>query len=263
MIEVRELKYILEYLIEEMRLGKKVEMPKLISEKKKLIKDLMTIRYPLSSSEDFLEAQNVYLQKLIKEDLGILKLKDLNKVSENIYLHLGTVVNLDVDMVVNSAKRNLLGCFDLNHPCIDQEVHFYSGLQLRLAGEKIIERQNHLETFGDIKLTSAYNLPSSYIINAIAPMVGEKLEDSHRNLLKSCYKKSMEELVCKNCNSIAFSEISVDDGNFPKYEAAKIAVDTVISFIKSENLEKDIVFVVKDEETFSIYNDLIKEKVKN
>lgn len=103
-------------------------------------------------------------------------------------------------------------------------------------------------------MTSAYRLPSEYIIHAVGPVYGRerrRREGLQAELLASCYNTSLE-LAAEKGGSIAFSCLSTGIYGYPSGEAAEIACKTVRDFLDSEKAQTlDMVvfccFLDKDE----------------
>lgn len=119
----------------------------------------------------------------------------------------------------------MTGCYQPCHNCIDNCIHTYAGVQLRLACAKLMQRQGHEEPTGQAKLTSAYNLPCEYVIHTVGPIVSGRLTKKHEELLSSCYQSCLEAADEKNLESIAFCCISTGVFMFPNERAAEIAVE--------------------------------------
>ncbi len=65
-----------------------------------------------------------------------------------------------------------------------------------------------------------------------------------------------------NVSSIAFPAISTGIYSYPKEEACRIALKTVLAFVDKEKYFPTIYFVLYDDENFLIYKNEFK-KVKN
>lgn len=86
----------------------------------------------------------------------------------------------------------MLGCFYPCHSCIDNAIHTFAGVQLRLECEKIMKLQNRLEETGKAKITSAYNLPCKYVLHTVGPIVRGRLCKNDEEKLASCYRSCLE-----------------------------------------------------------------------
>ena len=121
---------------------------------------LMNVRPPVPASAEFLAVQDAYLQERLAER-GVTRLQDLTPVCPGLYLWQGDITTLAADAIVNAANRQMLGCFAPCHGCIDNVIHTYAGVQLRLECFEMMQRQGHEEETGHAKITKAYNLPAS------------------------------------------------------------------------------------------------------
>ena len=85
-------------------------------------------------------------------------------------------------------------------------------------------------------MTSAYELPSSYVIHAVGPIYGRvrhKGKDEPARLLRSCYRTSLD-LAAKKGGSIAFSCISTGVYGYPSQDAAEVASDEVRLWLQED-----------------------------
>lgn len=153
------------------------------------------------------------------------------------YLWKGDISLLKVDAIVNAANSALLGCFFPLHECIDNVIHSNAGIQLRLECKKIIDGQKAPEKTGLAKITSAYNLPSKYVIHTVGPIINGPLTEDDCRLLSSCYLSCLKLADLHKLKSIAFCCISTGVYNFPNDIAANIAVDTVTEYYMKQILE--------------------------
>ncbi|MDD5687728.1 MAG: O-acetyl-ADP-ribose deacetylase [Elusimicrobia bacterium] len=167
-----------------------------------------------------------------------------------IELIIGDITKVEVDAIVNAANKSLLGGGG-----VDGAIH-------RAAGPKLLEECKKLNgcKTGEAKITSGYNLPAKYVIHTVGP-VWKGGTSGEEQLLKSCYKNSLELALENKIKSIAFPSISTGVYRFPIEKAAPAALEEVKNFIintKSINLEK-IVFVLFSDKDFKIYNSFYSE----
>ncbi|MFI3326481.1 MAG: protein-ADP-ribose hydrolase [Clostridia bacterium] len=224
------------------------------TEQSRLFRCLVNVRPAVKSSEEFIEVQDEYLIEVAKEK-GIVKLEDLTEVKPNIYLWQGDITRLSVDGIVNAANNALLGCFIPCHSCIDNAIHTFSGVQLRVECNKIMQNQGHNEETGKAKITKAYNLPSKYVIHTVGPIINGKLTEKDCQLLESCYRECLNLAIDNHLKSIAFCCISTGEFRFPNDKASEIAVKTVSEIIKERDIK--VVFNVFKEQDRELYRRLL------
>lgn len=145
----------------------------------------------------------------------------------------------------------MTGCYVSNHRCIDNCIHTYSGIQLRLECAEIMRQQGHEERTGTAKITKAYNLPCRCILHTVGPIIHGKLKRRDCNLLAQCYISCLELAAKNQLESVAFCCISTGEFHFPNEAAAQIAVQTVKQFMEKETSVRKVIF--------NVFKDLDKE----
>lgn len=235
--------------------GYRSEVPADVFEQKRLLRGLFNVRPPMKASAEFLAVQDAYLKEAAREK-GVTTLSDLEPVRPHLYLWRGDITTLAVDAIVNAANSALLGCFSPNHGCIDNAIHTYSGVQLRLACDAIMRAQGHEEPTGTAKITPGFNLPAKFVLHTVGPIVSGPLTQRHRAQLASCYESCLRLAEENGLKSVAFCCISTGVFGFPQREAAEIAVETVESFLSHAGL--DVVFNVFKEADLKIYRGLLQ-----
>ena len=135
----------------------------------------------------------------------------------------------------------------------DQLIH-------ELAGKRLDERCaeiGHLAT-GNAVATESYDFGNcAYIIHTCGPYY-EDGEHQEKELLASCYRKSLELASALNLESIAFPLISSGTFAFPKGEALRIATDTITGFLLDHEMQ--VYLLVYGKEAFDtasrLYTDI-------
>lgn len=246
--------YLINRLLSEDEHYNGITIPESEAEQKRLLRSLINIRLPSPVGNDFLAIQDEYLQTAIAEK-GITKLHDLTPFKDNIYLWQGDITTLECDAIVNAANSGMTGCYHPCHNCIDNCIHTFAGVRLRLKCAEMMELQGHEEPTGKAKITPAYNLPCKYVIHTVGPIVQGRLTEKHRMLLKSCYESCLELAVLNRIKSIAFCCISTGVFGFPQDKAAEIAVQTVREFLKNHDIE--VIFNVFKDADYELYRQLL------
>lgn len=159
----------------------------------------------------------------------------------------------DVDAIVNSAKNSLLAGGG-----VDGAIHAKAGGQLT----KECRTLGGCKT-GEAKITKGYNLLVPYVIHTVGPVhYDEEWSKAHNydqaGLLSNCYKNSLELAKEYNLTKIAFPAISTGTFDYPIDKATKIALDTVVEFIKT-NPDFEVSFVLYNEDIYYEYLKQIKK----
>ena len=249
--------FLIQELLKEDKRYNDIEIPQDFEEQRALLRALMNVRIPKGINDEFIKVQNEYLQEETKRK-GIVDIDDLEPIKNGIYLWQGDITTLRCDAIVNAANSGMTGCYVPNHRCIDNCIHSFAGVQLRLECDEIMKKQGHGEPTGEAKITNSYNLPCKYIIHTVGPIINGKLTSEDWDLLESCYKSCLELAAKNNLESIAFCCISTGEFHFPNDKAAQIAVKTVEEFMKKETSLKKVIFNVFKDMDKEIYRKLLK-----
>lgn len=157
----------------------------------------------------------------------------------------GDITTMAVDAIVNAANSTLLGGGG-----VDGAIHRSGGPEILEACRKIAARQGGCKT-GEAVITTAGNLPASFVIHTVGP-VWKDGRSGEPQKLANCYKNSLQLAVDNSCNTIAFPGISTGIYGFPKKEAAEIAVDIVAKFLATTDKLDKVIFVCFDEENYNL-----------
>lgn len=249
--------YLIRALLEESGRSRDVRIPEDEDGQRRLLRGLMNVRMPKTADGEFLAVQDEYLSEEIRRR-GITELSSLTPVREGLYIWQGDITTLRCDAIVNAANSGLTGCYIPNHGCIDNCIHTYAGIQLRLKCAELIEAQGFDEPAGRAKITPAYNLPCRYVIHTVGPVVTGTVTRKDKELLTSCYRSCLELAAASGLESIAFCCISTGVFCFPNDEAAHCAVSCVEEFMKKESGIKKVVFNVFKDADREIYRHLLR-----
>lgn len=246
------LDFLIASLMHDVALAQDINLPSTITDKQRLLRALMNIREPLPVSDEFLAAQDEELQ-CQRDEKGVVKPQ-----GKGISIWQGDITRLQVDAIVNAANSKLLGCFVPLHGCIDNAIHSAAGVQMRLACNEIMRRQQHDEPTGMAKITKGYNLPARYVIHTVGPIIDGDVpshEDCRR--LADCYRSCLALADERGLGSIALCCISTGEFHFPNELAAKIAVTEVKRFASVAKYVETIVFNVFKDVDKAIYTKLL------
>ena len=157
---------------------------------------------------------------------------------------------------MNAANSQMLGCFVPMHPCIDNCIHTFAGVQLRLECHNKMEElrsvhgQSYEQPTSVPMLTDGYNLPAKKVIHVVGPIVSGSLDAGHEKALADCYTHVLDMCLANGLRSVAFCCISTGVFHFPNQRAAEIATVTVRSWLSAhpEAMDRVIFNVFKDKD---------------
>ena len=257
MTQDERLNYLLRYLLAERKEYTEIPVPDTLSERRRLLHSLMNVRPPIPASEEFLKMQDSYLRERLAEK-GVTELADLVPVQPGLYLWQGDITTLAADAIVNAANSRLMGCFIPCHGCIDNAIHTYAGVQLRLECARIMTGQNKEEPTGRAKITKAYNLPCRYVLHTVGPIIYGVVTKTDRERLANCYRSCLELAAASDLRSVAFCCISTGEFHFPNELAAQIATRAVREWQQKNPDKIEVIFNVFKDNDYEIYNRLLR-----
>ncbi len=253
----QRLDFLIRYLLDENEVYERISLPTKLREKQSLLRSLMNVRPPAPVSQEFMSVQDEYLKEHLAER-GITKIEELIPVQPGIYLWQGDITTLATDAIVNAANSQMLGCFVPCHGCIDNAIHTYAGVQLRLACAHIMAKQKTEEHTGGAKITKAYNLPCRYVLHTVGPVIYGTVTKRDCEWLASCYRSCLELAEYYHLQSVAFCCISTGEFHFPNQLAAEIAIQTVKEWQQKNSSPIEVIFNVFKDSDYEIYKRLLQ-----
>lgn len=154
----------------------------------------------------------------------------------------GDITLQDTDIIVNAANKTLLGGGG-----VDGAIH-------RAGGPAILEecRKLHGCETGDAKITTAGKMKARWVVHTVGPVYRD---GKHREpeLLASCYRRSLQVALEHGAKSVAFPAISAGVYGYPMDQAAEVALDTVVEFLKAHEGIELVRFVLHDDRAFNAF----------
>ena len=249
-------RFLIQALLDERPSCQKQMIPADSERQKILLRGLMNVRRPRRIGAEFLRVQDAYLQGETAEK-GVTDVTGLTPMQPGLYLWQGDITTLKCDAIVNAANSGMTGCYIPNHRCIDNAIHTYAGVELRLACEALMEQQGHPEPTGQAKITPAFNLPCRYVLHTVGPIINGQVTKQDEKLLASCYRSCLELAAENGLESVAFCCISTGEFHFPNELAAEIAVRTVKAFMIRQTSVRKVIFNVFKDLDKAIYEKLL------
>lgn len=154
---------------------------------------------------------------------------------------------------MNAANPTLLGGGG-----VDGAIHRAGGPAILEECKAVRARMGSLLPTGQAVVTSGGNLKARYVIHTVGPVwhggksgEAEKLADAYRN--------SLNLAVDKGLKSVSFPSISTGAYGYPVQEAARVALTTVLDFLEPGGGLDEVVFVLHDPLTLSVYEGMLKD----
>jgi O-acetyl-ADP-ribose deacetylase (regulator of RNase III) len=162
---------------------------------------------------------------------------------------MGDITKQKADAIVNAANCSLLGGGG-----VDGAIH-------RAAGPELLKecRGLHGCQTGKAKITGGYRLPAKYVIHTPGP-VWRGGTAGEEKLLAGCYRECLFLASRYGCETVAFPSISTGVYHFPLDRAAHIAVQQILSFLKTDRVVQSVVMVCFDAGTKAAYDAALTEQ---
>ena len=168
-------------------------------------------------------------------------------IDRRIRLFHGDITSLNCDAIVTAANSALCGGGG-----VDGAVH-------NAAGPNFVHASMALAPCpaGDARITEGFDLSAKFVIHAVGPIFSDIETDSLT--LASVYESSLSLAAENNLTTIAFPCISTGVFGFPADAACKIAIDTVIRYLQSNDLPESVTFCCFNSADYGRYKELLSE----
>jgi len=165
----------------------------------------------------------------------------------------GDITRQTTDAIVNAANSSLMGGGG-----VDGAIHRAGGPAILNECRQIVSRIGRLDT-GKAVITTGGNLQAKYVIHTVGP-VWHGGSRGEVELLLSAYRESLKLATERELKSISFPSISTGAYSYPVAEAANVALDAVITFLRNEPTSlEEVFFVLYDARTYQSYSTRLAE----
>jgi O-acetyl-ADP-ribose deacetylase (regulator of RNase III) len=165
----------------------------------------------------------------------------------------GDITRQATDAIVNAANSSLMGGGG-----VDGAIHRAGGPAILTECKQIVARQGRLPT-GKAVITTGGNLKAKHVIHTVGP-VWHGGGRGEAELLASAYRESLKVAIEHKLASAAFPSISTGVYGYPVSQAARVALNAVISFLRQGTTSiKEVVFVLFDARTLEAYSLALRE----
>lgn len=161
-----------------------------------------------------------------------------------------SIIRNDITRVKTDAIVNTANPEPIVGSGTDSAIYAAAGKDLLLAERRKI---GAIEP-GQAVSTPAFNLSAKYIIHTVGPAW---IDGNHkeREILHSCYQKSLVLASELKCESIAFPLIATGVYGFPRDEALNIALSEIGKFLLTHEMK--VTLVVFDRHTLELSEDIM------
>ena len=170
--------------------------------------------------------------------------------STEITLEQGDITSHTALAVVNAANKSLLGGGG-----VDGAIHRRGGPSILAECKKIREKMPDGCPAGEAVITKGGNLPAKHVIHTVGP-VWRGGNQNEPEILRSCYQRSLELAREHSISTIAFPSISTGVYRYPIEKAARIAQETVRSWLEVNTLPERVIFCCFSDPDCKVYEEL-------
>ena len=137
----------------------------------------------------------------------------------------GDITKIPADAIVNAANSRLVGGGG-----VDGAIHRAGGPSIMKELDEMRPRMGRCAA-GDAVVSGAGKLPAKYVIHAVGPVFRDGRHGEPEQLA-SCYRTSLRLAEEKGARSVSFPSISTGVYGYPITEAAELAFETVVAYLK-------------------------------
>ena len=164
----------------------------------------------------------------------------------------GDITQQDTDAIVNAANPELR-----NGSGVCGAIFKAGGQVIHEECRYIRNRIGSIPT-GQAVITFGGNLKARHVIHTVGPVWSDGCHDEPI-LLARAYRESLKLAVSDGLKTVSFPSISTGAYGYPIELAARIALQTVISFLKGDSTLEEVVFVLFDDDATSVYEAAFQE----
>lgn len=163
----------------------------------------------------------------------------------------GDITSIPTDAIVNAANSGLRGGGG-----VEGAIHAAGGPEILRQCQAIVAERGPCPT-GEAVATTAGRLPAKIVIHTVGPIWRGGGNGEPRQLA-SCYRNSIRLAREHNCVRISFPNISTGVYGYPKKQAAKIAVSTVLEELE-HSADLEVYLVCYDRENEQVTSETFEE----
>jgi O-acetyl-ADP-ribose deacetylase (regulator of RNase III) len=167
----------------------------------------------------------------------------------------GDITAQEVDAVVNAANSSLMGGGG-----VDGAIHRAGGPAILEECRAIVARQGPLPP-GQAVVTTAGNMKARWVVHTVGP-VWQGGQRGEPDLLRACYRASLQAAADQGARSVAFPSISTGAFGYPIEQAAPLALRACRDFARQDSRLREIRFVLFSDRDLAVYRRALAELEK-
>ncbi|MEN6406824.1 MAG: O-acetyl-ADP-ribose deacetylase [Thermoguttaceae bacterium] len=161
----------------------------------------------------------------------------------------GDITLQQVDAIVNAANSRLAGGGG-----VDGAIHRRGGPEIMRDTEA---RYPDGCPTGSAVLSTAGRLAARCVIHAVGP-VWRDGRHGEPELLAGAYRRCLELAAEHDCRTVAMPALSAGAYRYPRDQAARVAVETVLAFQREQANPELVRFVLFTPEVFAAFSEALK-----
>ncbi len=169
-------------------------------------------------------------------------------LSARIRLAVGDITRLNVNAVVTAANAALVGGGG-----VDGAIHAAAGPELVAASRRLAPCPA-----GEARITEGFRLRATHVIHAVGPIYKDG-QSGEREALASAYRTSLSLAADHGLREIAFPCISTGVYGYPKEPASRIAIATVVEWLRYNESPDVVTFCCFETNDAEIYGERLEE----
>lgn len=158
----------------------------------------------------------------------------------------GDITQEDTDAIVNAANTGLRGGGG-----VDGAIH-------RAGGPSIMAECRRIGgcPTGQAVITTGGKMKARYVIHTVGPVYRDG-SHGEAELLASAYRESLKMASARHLKSLSFPAISAGVYGYPLEEAARIALQTVIDYLKKNRDIELVRFVLFNQSAYDTFSNAL------
>lgn len=173
---------------------------------------------------------------------------------KKLIIQVGDITKYNGDAIVNAANPYLAGGGG-----VDGAIHRAGGPSILKACQEIIREIKRLPN-GKAVITAGGALPARNVIHAVGPIYSRNPR-SAPDILKSAYLESLKLADKMALKDMAFPSIGTGSYGYPLAEAAAIAMDTIVHYLKGQTGLEKVAFYLFSNHDYAVYAKALKPLV--